>query len=229
VFEQLASSQYAPFTATLVVVLLLLMIEGGSTLVGKSVSSLLEHVFGPGGDIDVGDAHAGDAGGADTHGHDGPLHSALSLLNVGRVPLLVLLVILLACFSASGFILQGLAQGLMAPLPGWLAALLALVPAVPATRAASRLIARLIPRDETYVTRTEEFVGRTGTVTVGPVRRGVVARMKLQDRYGNWHFPKIEPFEPEAEIQDGTLVLVVEHHEGLLRVVKAEGKLAEPH
>jgi hypothetical protein len=62
---------------------------------------------------------------------------------------------------------------------------------------------------------------------MGPARRGVIARMKLQDQYGNWHFPKIEPFTEEDEIPEGALVLVVEQGEGLLRVARADGKLVE--
>jgi hypothetical protein len=51
--------------------------------------------------------------------------------------------------------------------------------------------------------------------------------MKRQDQYGNWHFPKIEPFTEEDEIPEGALVLVVEQGEGMLRVARADGKLVE--
>jgi hypothetical protein len=52
--------------------------------------------------------------------------------------------------------------------------------------------------------------------------------MKLQDRYGNWHFPKVEPFNDEDEIPEGTFVLVVEQLEGHLTVAKADASLADP-
>jgi hypothetical protein len=98
---------------------------------------------------------------------------------------------------------------------------------VPATRWVSLALGKIMPREETYAVAEAEFVGRTGVITVGPARRGVIARMKLQDQYGNWHFPKIEPFTAEDEIPEGALVLVVEQGEGMLRVAKADGKLVE--
>jgi Protein of unknown function (DUF1449) len=212
-FEQLMSPGYAPFTVALGVLIGIVAIEGLSTIMGHSVSHTFDGMFD--GDHD-----------ADTHAGGGMLGGALDWLNVGRAPLLALLAVALGIFAASGFILQGIAGGIIAPLPGWIAAVLAVLPTIPVTRWVSRALAKVMPRDETYVTEEAEFVGHTGIVTMGPVRRGVIARMKLQDRFGNWHFPKVEPFEEADEIPEGTLVLVVEQQEGLLRVARADGKLA---
>lgn len=213
-FQLLMTPGYAPFTVALGLLIGIIAIEAISTLAGHSASHLLEGLF----DGDAPDAHA--------EADHGAVSGALDWLNVGRAPLLALIAAALGVFAAGGIILQNVVGGLVAPLPGWLAAVIAVVPAVPATRWVSRVLGKLMPREETYVTEESEFVGRTGVVTVGPVRQGMVARMKLQDRFGNWHFPKVEPFTEADEIPEGTLVLVVEQREGMLRVTRADGSLA---
>jgi hypothetical protein len=215
-FEQLLSPGYMPFTIALGVLIGLMAIEIVTMIAGHSASQTFDGLV----DGDVGHAF-------DSHAHDGLFGSVLDWLNAGRVPLLILLGVALGCFSAGGFLIQSLARGLLAPLPTWIAIPAAIAAAVPATRWVGRLVSHIMPREETYVAESVDFVGRTGVVTVGPVRRGVVARMKVQDRFGNWHFPKIEPFVETDEIAEGVLVLVVEQHAGTLRVAKAEGKLAE--
>lgn len=215
-FQQLVAPGYAPFSIALGVLVGIVAIEGLSMIAGQSASNLFESLFS-------GDSH--DAPDADA-GH-GMVGGALEWLNIGRAPFLALLAAALGIFAACGFILQGIAGGIIAPLPGWIAAILAILPTVPATRLFSRALGKVMPREETYVVAEAEFVGRTGVITLGPARRGVVARMKLQDQYGNWHFPKIEPFTEEDEIPEGALVLVVEQGEGMLRVAPADGKLVE--
>lgn len=215
-FHNLVAPGYAPFTIALGVLIGIVAIEGLSMIAGHSASHLLEGLFG-------GDAP--DAPDADTD--HGVLGGALDWLNIGRAPFLALLAAALGIFAACGFILQGVAGGIIAPLPGWIAAILAVIPTVPATRLLSQALGKVMPREETYVVAESEFVGRTGVITMGPARRGVIARMKLQDQYGNWHFPKIEPFTEEDEIPEGALVLVVERGEGMLRVARADGKLVE--
>jgi len=215
-FHNLVAPGYAPFTIALGVLIGIVAIEGLSMIAGHSASHLFETLLG-------GDAH--DVPDADAeHGLFG---GALDWLNIGRAPFLALFGAALGIFAACGFIVQGIAGGIVAPLPAWIAAILAMVPTVPATRLLSRTIGKVMPREETYAVAESEFVGRTGVITLGPARRGVVARMKLQDQYGNWHFPKIEPFTAEDEIAEGALVLVVEQGEGMLRVARADGKLVE--
>jgi hypothetical protein len=216
----LTAPYFAPFTVALVVLVGLVILEGLSTLIGKSASSVMEHLLGGhAGDADLdADADADHAG----HGFGG----VLDWLNAGRVPLMVLIVFMLTWFAAIGFVLQGILHGVLVPLPAWVAAIVAVALAVPPTRWTSRALAHIVPKDETYVVQGSHFVGRTGTITVGPARRGVVARMRIQDVHGNWHFPKVEPFAPDAVIAEGALVLVIEEDGGTLRVAPAEGSLA---
>src|SRR6185295_939815 len=122
-FHNLVAPGYAPFTIALGVLIGIVAIEALSMVAGHSASHLLEGLFG------------GDAPDApDGHVEHGVLGGALDWLNIGRAPFLALLAAALGIFAACGFTLQGIAGGIIAPLPGWAAVILAVVPTLPATR-----------------------------------------------------------------------------------------------
>lgn len=231
--DQLGTAPFLPFSIAGGVLLALVALELLTALIGKPASALVDHVFGHG--IAPLDGHAGvdhaDAQGS--HGLDDlPAHArgtpvgAIDWLNVGRVPALVLLMLLLAAFAVSGFFIQGLTSGVIAPLPWPLAAVAAGVVAVFVTRRLSRMIGSVMPRDETYVVDTGTLVGLTGIVTLGPARVGVVAKARFRDRHGNTHFPRVEPFDPVDVFAQGEAVLGVEVRGNVLAVTRAAGALA---
>ncbi|MBX3498836.1 MAG: DUF1449 family protein [Alphaproteobacteria bacterium] len=220
----LALPQVAPFSIAALVLIGLTMFEILTLLVGKPISAVLDHAIPL-------DSTAGDGfGGKEAlEGKTGLFGSAFDWLNLGRVPIFILLIVMLAAFSISGLALQiGMAR-IFAPLPTIVAVLAVLVPTAYFTRWLTRAISRIVPRDETYAQASADFVGLVGVVTLGPVRAGVVARAKILDRHGNAHFPRIEPADPVAVIAEGTTVLVIDSRKGVLAVAPADPALiADP-
>ena len=210
--ETLVSPPFQPFMIAAVVLFGLIVIEVLSLLIGASVSGMLEGLSGVKALEDV-----------DFFG------SGLGWLNVGKVPLLVLLVLILATFAAFGLVIQTVASAFAAPLPPWIASLGALAFAIPTTRGVSRLVAAIIPKDETYATETDHFVGRTGVISLGPAKAGSVARMKIKDQWNNWHFPRVRPADPDDVIEQGESVLVVDTDGQELLIARAgEDLLPDP-
>ncbi len=229
----------APFSIAALALLGLLLIEIVTLLLGKPLSALLDHAVGHDGvhldhgHVEVGTAldHAGDHGppGAKPEGqHQGAFGTALDWLNAGRVPLLVLIIALLAAFAGLGMVLQTAVSIIGFYVPSLLAIAIVIVPAFICTRHLSRLVARVVPRDESYAQTGADFVGLVGEVTVGPVKRGVVARARIRDRHGNTHWPRIEPADPDVVIPTGASVLVIEARKGgALAVTTADSRLTE--
>ena len=125
------------FSAALVVMLGVGVLELVALLVGGSLSSMMDGVIGD----------APDAGG-------------LAWLHVGRLPFLVILVVLLASFSLLGFALQGVVLAVIGQgLPAIAASPLALLGALPMTRAAGSALIRIMPHDESAAIATASFVG----------------------------------------------------------------------
>ena len=120
-----------PFAVAAAIMLALGGIELLATLVGFSISELVDK------EVTVEADHGNGLGGL------------FLWINAGRLPLLVLIILALGVFSIAGFFLQGLAHGVGISLPASIAALAAAACSIPAIRLASRGIARIISRDET--------------------------------------------------------------------------------
>lgn len=147
----------------------------------------------------------------------------LDWLGVGRVPLLVLLVAFLAAFGGFGLAGQQAARALTGELlPSMVAIPAALLSALPATAALTRLLARVMPRDETTAWELDDLVGRAGTVTVGRAAAGSPARTRVLDPHGQPHHVLVEPNDPAASFEEGDTVLLVRREGGAFRAILHE-------
>jgi hypothetical protein len=122
----------------------------------------------------------------------------LGWLGVGRVPVLMLLVVLLALFGLIGLGLQRAAEALLgAPLSPWLAAPAAFLAALPLLGASARGLARIMPRDETTAVSLDSLVGKRATVSIGTASRGNPARASVRDAWGQVHqYPETLLLQP---------------------------------
>ena len=179
------------------------------------------------GDWDIGgepdlDLDAADAGSAGLGG------ALLTLLGLGRVPLMVWLLVFLLLFTVIGVSLQAFAGELTgAPLYPALAALIAGGAGLPLTAGLVRPLGRIMPQDETSAVGLDSLVGRRGTVSTGKALRGSPARTTVRDRHGHAHHVMLEPHEDASEIHEGDEVLVVRREgQTFFGVPLAERKLA---
>jgi hypothetical protein len=141
-------------------------------------------------------------------------HSAIGGLflwiNAGRLPLLILMILALGVFAISGFLLQAIAHSIGTAVPVALAALAAAAVSLPAIRVTSRGIARIIPRDETYVVDEADFVGHVGEVSIGPLDQGLPGKVRLKDVFGNWHSVAARASPDSTPLPVGASVLLVD-------------------
>ncbi len=195
-----------PFTIALLTMIGIALLEGITTLLGFGLSSVLGH-FLPDLDAqldvdhpDVDTPHAGTS-----------LGHLLGWINVGRVPLMVLLIIFLTIFALLGYTLQAIFLIIIGyMLPVLLAALVSLFLSLPWVRFLGKFLGKLMPNDETEAISEETFVGRVATITLGTATKGRPARAKFQDNYGTTHLVMVEP-ESIAEIfNQGDQVILLE-------------------
>jgi len=213
--DALLSASYQPFTIAGLVMAGLVALETVSLVLGFSLSHFIEHSLDP-------EAFAGYH--ADT-GDAGFLGGLFGWINPGRVPFLIFVITWLAAFAAAGFMIQTLAMGVVAALPVPIASLGAFFLAAPVTRTTTRLVSHLVPREETYAVSNDDLVGRVAEVTLGPLDQGPAGRVKVQDAYGNWHFPLAKAAEGHEPIPVGTPVLLVDMNGPVFKVIPAPEEL----
>jgi hypothetical protein len=156
------------------------------------------------------------------------LGEALGWLNVGRVPLLILLLSFLGIFTAGGYGLQLLAHGAFGfLLPAVIAAPMALLAAIPPTRLTSRALARIMPREETYATGDDELIGRVAVVTLGTVTRRAPGKAKVTDQHGNIHFVRVRAAQRGKRFATGDPVLLVSHRRALFDAITPPDSLSK--
>lgn len=167
---------------------------------------------------------------ADLHAHldadvDGDL-DLLGWLGLGRLPLLMLIVVFLGAFSALGLLGQQLAHDLLGEYQSaWLAGPAAFALALPATGLGARLLARVLPRDETSAVELDTLTGRRARIVTGQAARGCPARARVEDRFGQPHYVMVEPNSPVERFAEGETVLLVRREADRFRAISRGDQL----
>jgi hypothetical protein len=242
----------APFAIALGILGGLLVIEIATLVIGIPLSAKVDAMLdlhgpdlhgpdlhGPdvhGPDVHGPDVHGPHVHGPDTHAHGG--HAGLDVahepgmfgtawdwLNAGRVPLLILIMIMLGSFGALGYMIEGVSHSFIGWLPTFMAAVAAFIVTIPVTRRMSLLVSKVVPRDETYVVEAGGLVGQTGIIVTGPLAQNTIARVKVRDVHGNHHFPWVRTKDPNLKLDNGDHVLLVEHIGSEYLAIAADPKL----
>ena len=138
----------------------------------------------------------------------GAVAEGLDWLNVGRLPLLIVLVVFLMVFGLAGLVLQQVAVAMLGGTLPWFAAVpAAAVVALPGIRLLSRGLARVLPRDETSAVEIDSLLGRRARIVLGTATRANPARAKVVDRFGQAHFVMVEPADDARFTADDELLL----------------------
>lgn len=207
-----------PFTIALFIMLGIAVLEGVTTLLGFGFSNLFGH-FLPELELNA-DTDPGEIG------SETSLGKLFGWLNVGRVPIMILLVIFLTVFSLLGYVLQAISLTILGnALPTLLAAPITFFLSFPLVRSLGRRFGRLMPIDETEVISEETFIGRVATITLGTAKKGRPARAKFQDNYGTTHLVMVEPELEKEEFFEGDQVLLTERIGGKFLAVRQTNPL----
>ncbi|MGC1174870.1 YqiJ family protein [Polaromonas sp.] len=178
-----------PFGAALAVMVGLSIVEGAGLMLAHSPSHILESLL-----PDVPDGVEG----------------ALGWLHVGKVPLLVLLILFLAGFTVSGYVIQSVAHGLAGSLlPAWLACIPAFLAGISTVNGVGGLLAKIVPGDETSAVSEQTLIGRAGVIISGHARAGVAAEAKVRDANGRAHYVMVEPDIADQTLDEGTAIVLV--------------------
>lgn len=182
----LLSPDNVPFLAALVLMGLIGVVE----------------LLGLGGGLAVGEGLEGDV--------NVETPSLLSWINVGRLPLLMLIVVFLFSFGMTGLIGQRVIAAIIGRPMTWIIATpAALVVALPITREFGRLVSRIMPRDETSAVSRDSLVGRVAVIVTGTASHANAAQARVRDAAGLAHYVMVEPDNADDVFEQGVSVLLV--------------------
>jgi len=222
-FDFLLEGAFAPFTMALALLFGLLALElialilGGSLLAGEGEVDL-DMTDTP--DLDIGDLDLGVEADIDLGEYelakvetDAPEVGAsgpLGWFGLGRVPVMIWLVVLLAGFGLSGVGRQLALRVLLGfALSAWVAALPAGAFGLWFARGFGGVFARLLPKTETEAMSERRLARRRGVITQGTAAKGRPAEVRVIDRFGNAHYLRAEPLQDKDALEQGTEVLVL--------------------
>ncbi len=164
--------------------------------------------------------------GSSAIGHDLDLDGDanwLGWLGFGRLPLLMLLVVFLAAFGLIGLVGQQTVLNLTgALLPGWIAIPAAGAAALPATGGLARMLAHILPQDETTAIGVDQLVGLHAEIVVGTARPGSPAKAKVRDFHGQTHYVMAEPDTPGTSFPEGSEILLVRREGHVFRAISSD-------
>ena len=201
------ASETAPFAVAIGLTLAIAVIELLGLMLGAQPSAAVDGAL-PDLDTDLPDIELG------------PLSQTLSWLSFGKLPALVVLILITASFGLTGFAVQEvLRQTLGFALDPWIASVPAAFGAAFVTRHVGLAIARIMPREETEAVSTKAFVGRVATVFRGVAGPGMPAEAKLTDIHGKTHYLLIEPDEGEPSMPEGSEVVIIRQQGSVYRAI----------
>jgi|SRR5215217_335881 len=203
------ASETAPFAVAIGLTLAIALIELLGLLLGAQPSAMVDSAL-PDFDVDI-DAPEMELG---------PLSQSLSWLSFGKLPALVVLILITASFGLCGFAVhEVLRQTAGFALDPWIASVPALFGAAFITRHVGGAIARIMPKEETEAVSTKAFVGRVATVFRGVAGHGTPAEAKLTDIHGKTHYVLIEPDEGEPLMPEGSAVVIIRQEGSVYRAI----------
>lgn len=201
------ASETAPFAVAVGLTLSIAVIELLGLLLGAQPSAMVDSAL-PDLDADIPDVELG------------PLSQSLSWLSFGKLPALVVLILVASSFGLCGFALQeALRRTLGFALDPWIASIPAVIGAAFVTHHVGLTIARIIPKEETDAVSTKAFVGRVATVFRGVAGPGAPAEAKLTDIHGKTHYLLIEPEEGETVMPEGSEVVIIRQQGSIYRAI----------
>ncbi len=112
---------------------------------------------------------------------------ALGFINVGRVPLTIIIATFLMFWGFTGYTVNGIIKNALGSFPSvfiMASCASALVVGIIATKFLSGIIARVFPQIETYSSSNESLLGQVARVVSGQVT-SKFGRAKVKDQYGN--------------------------------------------
>ena len=183
-----SAPEMLPYSVAFMIFAIFAVLEFSSLLLGWGIFSFLDNIF----DIDI-----------ET---ETSLGGFFGFVNPQKVPLSMVLISFFFIFSFLG----SLIQNIFGLLPLILTLPIVLVLTFILLRHTTNIISKVMPKETTEVVSTDSFLGKKATILDPMAKRGLPARAKIRDIYGESHYIRVEPMVDDDIFKEGDEVLVIE-------------------
>jgi len=206
--EFIAMEGNEPFFVALLIMIIISGLEAISMLFGASLSGFVDNFLpdtSAGADINM-DAESD----MDIHNPSAG-DTIFGWLGFGHVPALILLIIFLTIFGLSGILFQLSYNTITGTLlPSWLVTIGVLFVTFPVMGTIARVFAKVLPKDESSAVSEDSFIGMIAVITIGISRRGMPAKARLKDSFGQYHYVMTEPLDEGVEFPAQSEVVLLQ-------------------
>jgi hypothetical protein len=133
----------------------------------------------------------------------------LTLLGLGKVPLIVWVALQLGIFVLLGYFFSSLAASLLGVSSIWLAVAVGFV-SVWLSSLACTVLSKVVPRVESDVVSNKSFSGSVAVVVTGDASYTKFAMAVVRDIHNKPHNIKVKAFDEGVELLQGSNVVLVE-------------------
>lgn len=212
--EFLTHSSVMPFSVSVTIMLMIGALEGLGLILGFALSGLLDNLV-PDMDLDIETPEL----------EHGAFSEFLTWMRIREVPVIAILLAFLTSFGVIGLAGQQFIHGTFGfMLPWYMAVPAAFIACLPGVRLFAGILGKIMPKDETSAVKSETFVGRMATITLGTAAVGSPAEAKLKDEHGHVHYFMLEPDLEGVSFNQGDAVLVVAKKDAIFTAIAPVNK-----
>jgi hypothetical protein len=216
--ELLLAPENIVFTTALGVLFGIALLEGIGSLMGFAFIGFIDGVIPS---IEIG-------GGSLDVSQPLSMSKLMSWLQVGRVPVILVIIAFLASFGIAGLGVQLLSRSFFGVyLPVLIAVPCGFLLSLPSTRASAKILSKILPKDETTAIFAEALIGRMAIVILGTASKGNAAEAKVKDQHGRTHYVMLEPDNEQDVFKQGENVLIVKRNGAIFYGITPTSNLVE--
>jgi hypothetical protein len=194
VIEFLTHDANALYFFALSFLVILFVFEVLGLLIGMSLSHAFDSLIDFDVDTDVG-------------GH-------LSLLGLGKVPLIIWVTFFFGLFSIIGYTANAISSSIVGYIPIWLSVVPVAVVSFMINGVLCKIFAKAFPRFETTAVSTDTFSGRVAKVTIGNATYTKFAMGVLLDEHNTSHNIRLQAMDDGVVLKKNSQAILVEQIKG---------------
>lgn len=203
---------YSIFTISALILLSIAILEAISVAtMGSSMDSVIQGSDGVDVDADIGVGLHDDLSMdvfATSESHAG-FETGVNLLNIGKVPFMIVLAALATWFTISGYTIHFSAEALGLSFSNYFVAPISFGIATIGTFFTTKIISKIIPPEKSSSIKEKDLIGSIGSVVLGQGDDTRSVQIRTTDQFGEEHYMQARVALPGITIKAGDEVIIL--------------------